>query len=338
MPKEINNILKNNKNINNLISEKDLELINKLTRRKFNADEVYVFSVILCDNDIDREYERFTDNSLYKLEKLYVGKTGILDHKASSNNQTARIFECKVEKIPGKKNCINQDYKRLIAKAYMPRCAKNESIILEIDSGIKKEVSVGCSIQRTLCSICNRDIKSENCAHIKGKLYKNQVCHTVLDEPTDAYEWSFVAVPAQREAGVIKNLNNVNLKGGEKNNMEEITNFINKNQNNFKDVKSQEFFDVLKKLKEKAELGDIYYQDLKNEVIKLSSVVQPDVNLMVMKSITEKLSIEELKSFRDSFKSRLAKMVPAKPQFSNSINNLDEKKSQEKNKYSQFQI
>ena len=126
--------------------------------------------------------------------------------------------------------------------------------------------------------------------------------------------------------------------------MEEITNFINKNQNNFKDIKSHEVFDMLKKLKEKAELGDIYYQDLKNEVIKLSSVVQPDVNLMIMKSITEKLSIEELKSFRDSFKSRLAKMVPAKPQFSNNINNinninnLDETESQEKYKYSQFQI
>ena len=26
----------------------------------------------------------------------------------------------------------------------------------------------------------------------------------MLDDPYDAYEWSFVAVPAQREAGVIK--------------------------------------------------------------------------------------------------------------------------------------
>ena len=31
-----------------------------------------------------------------------------------------------------------------------------------------------------------------------------EVCHVVLNQPTDAYEWSFVAVPAQREAGVIK--------------------------------------------------------------------------------------------------------------------------------------
>ena len=29
-------------------------------------------------------------------------------------------------------------------------------------------------------------------------------CHVVLSDVTDAYEWSFVAVPAQREAGVTK--------------------------------------------------------------------------------------------------------------------------------------
>ena len=30
------------------------------------------------------------------------------------------------------------------------------------------------------------------------------MCHTILDDITDAYEWSFVAVPAQVNAGVTK--------------------------------------------------------------------------------------------------------------------------------------
>lgn len=30
------------------------------------------------------------------------------------------------------------------------------------------------------------------------------LCHTILSDITDAYEWSFVAVPAQRNAGVTK--------------------------------------------------------------------------------------------------------------------------------------
>ena len=44
-----------------------LEKINRFTRRKLTEDEVYVFSVILCDNDIDRDCERFSDNALEAL-------------------------------------------------------------------------------------------------------------------------------------------------------------------------------------------------------------------------------------------------------------------------------
>ena len=55
---------------NQAVSENDLELINKLTRRKFAAEEVYTFSVVLCDNEIDRDYEKFTDEALLKLNIL----------------------------------------------------------------------------------------------------------------------------------------------------------------------------------------------------------------------------------------------------------------------------
>ena len=35
-------------------------------------------------------------------------------------------------------------------------------------------------------------------------MYKGKLCYGLLKEPTDAYEFSFVAVPAQRGAGVTK--------------------------------------------------------------------------------------------------------------------------------------
>ncbi len=79
------------------ISDSELELINKFTRRKLTPEEVYVFSVVLCDNDIDREHERFTNEALDKLAEMYVGKTGVLDHDLSGENQTARVFSCQVE-------------------------------------------------------------------------------------------------------------------------------------------------------------------------------------------------------------------------------------------------
>ncbi len=323
------------KNFSNNVMDEELSLINKLTRRKFCAEEVYVFSVVLCDNEIDRENERFTDNALEKLKKLYVGKTGILDHNPTSDNQTARIFKCWVETVPGRKNCLNKPYKRLLAKAYMPKSSKNENLILEIDSGIKKEVSVGCSVESATCSICGKEMKLNSCLHIKGQKYQKdgsyEICHAVLDNPLDAYEWSFVAVPAQREAGVIKSYNNL-LKGGEKS-MEDIIKALSKGQSvSFDENQATKLFNVIKSLKEKAEIGQSYYEDLKSEVVKLSAMVQPEISITVMKNIAEKMSIEELKSFKDSFKSKLAKIVPTKPQFT------PEKIEPNKNHNIQFQI
>ena len=55
-------------------SEEELRLIHAYTRRALNADEVYVFSVTLCDNDVDRDGERFTVESLNALEKLIISE------------------------------------------------------------------------------------------------------------------------------------------------------------------------------------------------------------------------------------------------------------------------
>ena len=75
-----------------------LEKISRYTRRKFGPDELYVFPVALCDNEIDRDGERFTVDALRKLAELFVGKTGVFDHDPQAKNQTARIYDCRVER------------------------------------------------------------------------------------------------------------------------------------------------------------------------------------------------------------------------------------------------
>ena len=84
----------------------------------------------------------------------------------------------------------------------MVRTKDNESLIREIEGGIKKEVSIGCNVGKKSCSICGKT----SCSHVKGKLYGEKLCFKELSEAVDAYEWSFVAVPAQREAGVSKKI------------------------------------------------------------------------------------------------------------------------------------
>ena len=74
------------------VSAEDMALINQLARRELKAEEVYVFPVTLCDNETDRDCERFSVSALAKLAELFVGKTGIFDHDPKGANQTARIF------------------------------------------------------------------------------------------------------------------------------------------------------------------------------------------------------------------------------------------------------
>lgn len=182
----------------------ELELINSYTVKPLKAEEVYTFGIVLCDNEIDRDFERFDIPALEKLTGLFVGKTGIFDHSMSGRDQTARIFSCRVETDENKVTSAGEKYTKLCARAYMPRSEKNAALIEEIDAGIKKETSVGCSVGRSVCSVCGKDGRTEPCAHIKGREYGGKLCHRILCDPTDAYEWSFVAVPAQPAAGVTK--------------------------------------------------------------------------------------------------------------------------------------
>ena len=74
----------------------DLEQINALARRELTADEVYLFAVRLCDNDVDRDGERFAVETLEELGKLFVGVSGVFDHQWSARGQTARIYRTEV--------------------------------------------------------------------------------------------------------------------------------------------------------------------------------------------------------------------------------------------------
>jgi len=186
------------------MTQEILDKINRFTRREFTADELYTFSVILCDNEIDRDNERFSDGALEQLKTLFVGKTGIFDHEASTSNQNARIFATELVTDEQRRTKTGEPYRYLKASAYMVRTEENKNLIAEIDGGIKKEVSISCAAAKRRCSVCGCDKSLQSCSHIKGRSYNGAKCHIVLDDITDAYEWSFVAVPAQVNAGVTK--------------------------------------------------------------------------------------------------------------------------------------
>lgn len=180
------------------LNEEELVLINQQTLRPLVAEEVFTFRLAACDNQVDRDFERFTEDTLEELAQKYVGRPVLRDHNWSAAAQTARVYAASVE--PGEGDGV----RRLVLRCYMPRSEQTASTIAAIESGILRECSVGLAVKRALCSICGANQRETLCKHIQGREYGGQVCHMDLDGAEDAYEVSMVAVPAQPAAGVIK--------------------------------------------------------------------------------------------------------------------------------------
>ena len=189
------------------VTEAELKAINKYTLEPLSADQVFTFKAVLCDNEVDRTYERFNLKALQDLKKLFLGKTVIKDHTRKADNQVARIYATELVQSE-KATPSGEFYTQLVAHCYMVKTAGNADLIAEIKGGIKREGSVGCAIESSICSICGTDNVKSYCRHWPGKSYDKeggkQVCTFTLSGARDAYEFSLVAVPAQKAAGVSK--------------------------------------------------------------------------------------------------------------------------------------
>lgn len=261
----------------------EMELINRYTRREYKEDEVYTFSLVLCDNEIDRDFERFSVSALDELKTLFLGKTCILDHERKSVNQTARIYATETETVPGRVTKSGEPYTRLTARAYLPRTAKTVETIELIDSGILKEVSISCAVKTVTCSVCGK----ESCGHQSGKVYGGVLCCRVLSNATDAYECSFVAVPAQREAGVRKGYSQAEPTPNE---------------------------DELAALREQAQWGEQYRRSLVSSVLKSCAIAQPELPAAIVKSAVSALSMSELTELSTVYEKLAQKRLPITPQ------------------------
>ena len=271
-----------------------LEAINAQAKAKLTAEQVYVFSLRLCDDQIDRDNERFDAAALPGLARLFIGKTGIVDHCWSAENQVARIFETQVVKEEG--------VSFIKAWAYIRRGGSNEEMIADIEAGIRKEVSVGCAMGRCVCSVCGSEYGT--CGHVKGEHYDGQVCCGILQEPVDAYEFSFVAVPAQKNAGVLKAL------GGRNRTLKELADQFG----------VQAEYRVLFR---EAELGRQYRKELEQDVVRLCKILDLGADHGVLEGIARTSGTEDLQKFRAALEAKAAEVLPVMTQLGGSIQNRE---------------
>ena len=189
------------------VTEAELRAINKYALTPLTAEEVFTFKAVLCDNEIDRHFDQFTEKALKDLQKLFLGRTVIKDHSWKADSQVARIYATELVHTD-KVKASGEPYTQLVARAYMVKTASNADLIAEIKGGIKKEGSVGFRASSAICSICGTDNAKTYCPHWAGRKYAkeggDQVCTFTLAGASEAYEFSLVAVPAQKAAGVSK--------------------------------------------------------------------------------------------------------------------------------------
>ena len=270
-----------------------LGAINALAKTDLKEEQVYVFSLRLCDDQVDRDFERFDTAALPSLAKLFIGKTGIVDHKWSSENQVARIFAAET--------VMEEGISYIKAWAYIRRGGNNDEIIADIEAGIKKEVSVGCAMGRSVCSVCGGEYGQ--CGHQKGQYYDGQLCCAILKEPMDAYEFSFVAVPAQRDAGVLKGM------GGHKCLKELAEEF----------GAQQEYRALFKE----AELGRQYRKELEDSVVRLCLSLELGAQADTYRGLVKTAAAENLMELKAALETRLAESLPVVTQLGSSTSGMD---------------
>ena len=278
--------------IRHSVSQEDMALINQLTKTALEPEQVYTFAVRLCDNEIDRDWERFDRSALDTLSRLFVGKSGIFDHNWSAEGQTARLYKTELCQEGGITEA-GEPLFYLKGYAYMLRSEKNRDLIEEIEAGIKKEVSIGCSVARSVCSICGQT----SCGHQRGQYYDGKLCYFTLEDPMDAYEWSFVAVPAQRKAGVIKA-------------------FTGEAAVNLKALLADHpaYLQQLEELEKAARLGQSYMDGLRRELVRLAGMSDEKLDLKVFAGVAEKLEERELLELTKVYRHRLEDKYPCSPQ------------------------
>lgn len=197
-------------------TDEDLKKINKYTLSPVKAEDVFIFKATIADNEQDdRNYMPFNLKALQDLKKLYPGKTMLKDHSRRADNQIARIFDTELVQNANKQTELGELHTELVAKIYMIKTDSNKDLIAEIMGGIKKEVSTSTVPEKMVCSVCGVDNMKDYCRHYPGREYDvtdmsgkstKRRCKMLLHGAKEAYELSFVAVPAQPRAGTHKSV------------------------------------------------------------------------------------------------------------------------------------
>lgn len=161
--------------------------INRYTLRPFQRDEVAVFTLDLCHNQVDRHHSRFPEDELAQISALVPGRPLMERHDLRGSLPRGTFFRSRLHEA-GERVSVRPD-------VYVLRTPQNEHFIRCIEGGIYRETSIGFSFRTPECSVCGRDLRA--CEHVPGRSYAGQHCHYIMRGVIEVIEGSVVSSGSQ---------------------------------------------------------------------------------------------------------------------------------------------
>ena len=118
-----------------------------------------------------------------------------------------------------------------------------------------------------------------------------------MQEPTDAYEWSFVAVPAQRKAGVLKA-----FAPGAGTELKRLA------------AGRPSCLRELEQLEQEAALGRSYIGSLRRELVRLAGLTDESLDLKIFSKAADRMEEDELLELTRIYQRRMDEKYPPVPQ------------------------
>lgn len=162
-----------------------LAKINAQARRALAERDVFARSMYLCSDRVcPSDHLRFTPRALAAIARLLPGRSVLAGHDRASL-PLARFCHAALVQRP--------DHDGLWVRAWfywLRDTAGARDLLLNLDGGIYREVSIAWRYRDDVCSICNA--ARHGCDHVPGRDYQGRLCHRVIDEVVDVLEGSLV--------------------------------------------------------------------------------------------------------------------------------------------------
>ncbi len=163
--------------------------VNKFTLRPLDRDEFAVFTMDLCNNQIDAHYSRFPLDELESINKMVPGRPFMERHDTKGTLPRGTFFRSRLHEDAAR------EYLSVRPDVYILHTEDNRGLIANIEGGVYRATSIGFSFMHPECSICHKDIRT--CDHVPGRTYGEESCHYVMHDVVSVLEGSVVFSASQ---------------------------------------------------------------------------------------------------------------------------------------------